>query len=78
MTDRSHLDLFPPSLLVYLSPDSPNELGYDVCCADDDLNAGNAVFVLGGVNVSPKGLTLGRAEEEGIRHARLPMERHIG
>ncbi len=75
-TAQSHLDLFPCDRLVYLSPDSPNDLGYDVCSDVDSL--AEAVFVIGGLNESPSGMTLMQAEQQGIRHARLPMQRHLG
>lgn len=75
-TSRSHLDLFPSHRLVYLSSDSPNDLGYDVCVDVDSLS--DTVFVIGGLNESPKGMSLAKAEQQGIKHARLPMKRHIG
>ncbi len=75
-TSRSHLDLFPSDRLVYLSPDSPNDLGYDVCHDAESLS--DAIFVVGGLNESPSGMTLQQAEQQGIRHARLPMQKHIG
>ena len=52
------------------------ELGYDLLTEGTDL--ADAVFVIGGLGASETGLTLKMAEAEGIKHARLPMERHVG
>jgi len=69
-TEQSYLDIFPKEKIVYLSPDSRNELKWD----DDD------VYVIGGlVDVDIKSnASLGKAKKEGIRHAHLPLKRVIG
>ena len=68
----SHLDLFPREKLVYLSPDSNNDLER---FNEDDI------YVIGGIidigdDRAP--LTLANAKKHKIRHARFPMKRVIG
>ena len=72
ITSKSHLDLFPREKLVYLSPDSKNDLRM---LNEDDI------YVIGGI--IDKGddrapLTLANAKKNKIRHARFPMKRVIG
>ena len=69
-TEQSYLDIFPKEKIVYLSPDSRNELKWD----EED------VYVIGGlVDVDVKSnASLGKAKKEGVRHAHLPMRRVIG
>lgn len=69
-TEQSYLDIFPKEKIVYLSPDSRNELQWD----DDD------VYVIGGlVDVDIKSnASLGKAKKEGVRHAHLPLRRVLG
>jgi len=72
ITSQTHLDIFPPEKLVYLSPDSRNDL---TCFNPDDI------YVIGGIvdtadNRSP--LTLSAAKKRKIRHARFPMTRVMG
>ena len=57
------------SRLVYLTADSPNELA--------ELSQGD-IYVIGGLvdRNRHKGITLRKAEAEGIRHARLPLQQH--
>ena len=68
----SYLQLFAErrASLVYLTADSPNELS--------DLSEQD-VYLIGGVvdRNRHKGLTLRKAEAEGIRHARLPLQQHM-
>ena len=72
ITEKLNTDLFPKERLVYLSPDSKNDLmQFD----DDDI------YVIGGIidkgtDYSP--LTLANAKRNKIRHARFPMRRTIG
>ncbi|XP_040579505.1 mitochondrial ribonuclease P protein 1 homolog [Lepeophtheirus salmonis] len=71
ITEKSYLDLFPKENLLYLSPDSKQ-----------DLNSfrGSDIPIIGAI-VDPSGnqpLTLGKAKKQGIRHARLPMKKMIG
>ena len=69
-TDKCHTELFSRQELVYLSPDSRNELVYN---ADD-------VYVIGGlVDLTfIKNASLGKAKSQKIRHAKLPLERILG
>jgi tRNA (guanine9-N1)-methyltransferase len=55
--------------LVYLTADSPNELTE---LKQDDM------YVIGGLvdRNRHKGITLRKAEAEGIRHAKLPLQQH--
>lgn len=62
------LDAFQRESVVYLSPDSPHVL--------EDLDEAR-VYVLGGIadnHNSCKNMTLERATELGVAHARLPLE----
>jgi hypothetical protein len=55
---------------VYLTADSENEL--------TDFVA-NEIYVIGGIvdRNRHKNLTLNKAKEQGIRHARLPIQKHL-
>jgi len=78
VTEKSYLDLFPHENLLYLTPDSKNDLiKYD---ADDIYIIGGLIDTTGRIDVSPKSIpyTLSAAKKEGIRHARLPMKRTLG
>ena len=72
MTQKLQTELFPKERLVYLSPDSKNDLlQFD----EDDI------YVIGGIidkgtDASP--LTLANAKRNKIRHARFPMRKTIG
>ena len=69
-TEKSHMELFDPQRLVYLSPDSRNELKYN---ADD-------VYVIGGL-VDPSikaNASLSKAKRENIRHASFPLKKYLG
>ena len=72
ISEKHQLDLFPREKLVYLSPDSRNDLqSYN----DDDI------YVIGGI--IDKGddrapLTLADAKRHNVRHARFPMRKTIG
>ncbi len=69
-TEKSYIDLFPPEKLVYLSPDSRNDLTYN---SED-------VYIIGGLvdMHSNAPLSLSSAKKLGIRHARFPMKRTLG
>ena len=78
VTEKSYLELFPHENLLYLTPDSKNDLiKYD---ADDVYIIGGLIDTTGRIDVSPKSIpyTLSAAKKEGIRHARLPMKRTLG
>ena len=69
-TEKSHLDLFDKDRLVYLSPDSRNDLKYH---ADD-------IYIIGGLIDTDimSNASLSVAKRQGIRHARLPMKKVRG
>ena len=65
------MELFPQERLLYLSPDSRTDLvKYD---SDD-------IYIIGGLVDGATGIarTLADAKRNEIRHARLPMRKHIG
>ena len=72
ITEKHQTELFPKERLVYLSPDSKNDLmEYD----DDDI------YVIGGIidkGIDYSPLTLANAKRNKIRHARFPMKKTIG
>ncbi|KAJ2710589.1 tRNA (guanine(9)-N(1))-methyltransferase, partial [Coemansia spiralis] len=68
--DAEYPDLFDKQSLVYLTADSPNEM--------DSLDP-SKVYIIGGIvdkNRYPR-LTLDKAEQQGIAHARLPIGQHV-
>jgi len=72
ITSKHQLELFPKEQLVYLSPDSKNDL---------KKFSGDDVYVIGGlVDRGPerRPMTLSSAKRDGIRHARFPMKQVIG
>lgn len=71
MTQESHLDMFPHDRLVYLSPDSRNDLKKFDC---------NDIYVVGGIidSIEKTPLTLSTAKKLKIRHARFPMRQVLG
>jgi len=70
VTSENAIDMWDPERLVYLSPDSRNDL--------KEINPDD-VYVIGGIidKHDRKPLTLSRAKRQGIRHARFPMKRII-
>lgn len=70
MTNSSHLEIFPPEKIIYLTPDSDSVL----MSLEDDR-----VYVLGGlVDESPnKNHTLRLAEHQGLATARLPIDEYL-
>ena len=78
ITEKSYLDLFPHKNLLYLTPDSKNNLiHYD---PNDVYIVGGIVDVAASVSNNPNSVpyTLSAAKKQSIRHARLPMKRTIG
>ena len=69
-TDESYVDLFPKEKLVYLTSDSPNTLEY----SPDDI------YIIGASSESiiDTKQSLKYAEQQGIRHAKLPLKETIG
>ncbi|XP_051924643.1 tRNA methyltransferase 10 homolog B isoform X6 [Hippocampus zosterae] len=69
-TEQSCLDVFPAESVVYLSPDAQEAL---------ERVDGDTVYVLGGLvdESVQKALSLSRAEELGVRAARLPIDEHM-
>ncbi|CAF1642858.1 unnamed protein product [Adineta ricciae] len=70
VTSSSYLDLFPHEKLVYLSPDSKNEM----TSFDHD-----AVYIVGGIadRTGKKPLTFAKAKRENIKHQRFPIDRYV-
>lgn len=70
ITEESFLNLFKIDQIVYLTSDSENVL--------TELDK-DAVYIIGGLvdHNHHKGLSLKRAEEKGLRTARLPLSEHI-
>lgn len=72
ITSESHLDMFPHERLVYLSPDSNNDLKH---FDPED------VYIIGGLvdrGNDKMPYTLSAAKRLKIRHARFPLRQHIG
>lgn len=67
--EKSYLDLFPKERLVYLSSESENVL--------ESLNQDD-VYIIGGLvdHNRLKGITHKTALEQGLRHARLPIDEY--
>lgn len=67
---EGYLDLFDHKTIVYLTSDSDNVL--------NELEP-HTVYIIGGLvdHNHQKGLTLKRAQENGLRTARLPLGEHI-
>lgn len=70
ITEDSFLNVFKTEQIVYLTSDSDNVL--------TELDP-NAVYIIGGLvdHNHHKGISLRRAEERGLRTARLPLSEHI-
>ncbi|XP_072379606.1 mitochondrial ribonuclease P protein 1 homolog [Diabrotica undecimpunctata] len=68
--EASYLDLYPKDQLVYLTPHCREEIReYDH----------DAVYIVGGIvdKVNQEPLSLAKAKREGIRMAKLPLDRHL-
>lgn len=70
ITEDSYLNVFEKQRIVYLTSDSDNVL--------NELDK-DSVYIIGGLvdHNHHKGLSLKRAEENGLRTARLPLSEHI-
>ncbi|ESO99279.1 hypothetical protein LOTGIDRAFT_56667, partial [Lottia gigantea] len=69
-TEANFMDIFPSENLIYLTPDSPNEMKvYDP----------EAIYIIGGmVDLSSRGaVTLAKAKKLQIRTARFPIDRYL-
>jgi len=73
VTEQDHLDMFDNRRLVYLSPDSKNDLKQ---VSDDDIYVIGALINKSQDDRGP--LTLARAKRLGIRHARFPLKKTLG
>merc|ERR1712083_1228601 len=73
VTGENHLDLFDKDRLVYLSPDSRNDLKR---VSDDDIYVIGALINKTETDRGP--LTLAQAKRHKIRHARFPLKKTIG
>ncbi len=69
-TTDLYIDLFDKNRLVYLTPDSPNEMTH----FDHD-----AVYILGGIydDENKEPLTYEKAVRQNIRHEKLPLEKYL-
>ena len=65
-----YIDLFDKDRLVYLTPDSPNEMTH----FDH-----NAIYILGGIydDQNKEPLTYEKAVRQNIRHQKLPLEKYL-
>ncbi len=69
-TRELYIDLFDKDRLVYLTPDSPNEMTH----FDHD-----AIYILGGIydDENKEPLTYEKAVRQNIRHEKLPLEKYL-
>ncbi|XP_046391111.1 mitochondrial ribonuclease P protein 1 homolog [Ischnura elegans] len=70
VTEKSYLDLFPKEKLVYLTPHCREELlEYDH----------DAVYIIGSMvdKVNNEPLSLAKAKREGLKMAKLPLDRYL-
>ncbi|XP_032666299.1 mitochondrial ribonuclease P protein 1 homolog [Odontomachus brunneus] len=70
VTSQSYLDLFPKDQLVYLTPHCKT----DLVEYDPDM-----VYIIGAMvdKVNPRPLSLAKAKKEGLRMAKLPIEKYL-
>lgn len=70
MTSSHYTDLYPKEKLVYLSPDAKHELNH---WNHEDI------YIIGGLVdlAQEKPITLAKAKREGIRAARLPLDKYV-
>jgi len=70
VTEKSYLDLFPKSKLVYLTPHCKTEL------AEFDHDT---IYIIGGIvdKSIQQPVSLAKAKREGIRVARLPLDQYL-
>ena len=71
VTEKHVSEMFPKERLVYLTPNSKNDL---LTHDSDDI------YIIGGLVDGSTGtpLTLAEAKKMGVRHARLPMRKFLG
>jgi Trm5-related predicted tRNA methylase len=69
-TRELYIDLFDKDRLIYLTPDSPNEMTH----FDHD-----AIYILGGIydDENKEPLTYEKAVRQNIRHQKLPLEKYL-
>ncbi|CAF4529368.1 unnamed protein product [Rotaria socialis] len=69
-TRELYIDLFDKDRLIYLTPDSPNEMTH----FDHD-----AIYILGGIydDENREPLTYQKAVRQNIRHQKLPLEKYL-
>ena len=75
VTEKSYSELFSQDKLLYLTPDSKQDLLY---YDPEDVYIIGGIVDTGGDSIHPKPHTLSAAKRQRIRHARLPMRRTIG
>lgn len=70
VTEKSYLDLFPKEKLVYLTPHCKNNL--------EEFNPDD-IYIVGAMvdKSSQDAVSLGKAKKEGLRMARLPLDRYF-
>lgn len=70
VTEKSYLDLFPKEKLVYLTPHCKNDL--------TEFNPDD-IYIVGAMvdKSSQEAVSLGKAKKEGLRMARLPLDRYF-
>ncbi|KAL7643614.1 UNVERIFIED_CONTAM: hypothetical protein RMT77_005597 [Armadillidium vulgare] len=69
ITSESYLDIFPKEKLVYLTPDSRNEM--------EEFDH-EAIYIIGGLVdlYNPSPVTLAKAKRENIKTMKLPVEKY--
>lgn len=70
ITEKSYLDLFPKEKLVYLTPHCKNDL--------EEFNPDD-IYIVGAMvdKSSQEAVSLGKAKKQGLRMARLPLDRYF-
>ncbi|XP_050095347.1 mitochondrial ribonuclease P protein 1 homolog [Anopheles aquasalis] len=70
VTERSYTDLFPKERLVYLTPHCKNDL--------EEFNPDD-IYIIGAMvdKSSQEAVSLGKAKKQGLRMARLPLDRYF-
>lgn len=70
ITEKSYLELFPKERLVYLTPHCKNDL--------EEYNPDD-IYIVGAMvdKSSQEAVSLGKAKKQGLRMARLPLDRYF-
>lgn len=70
ITEKSYLDLFPKERLVYLTPHCKNDL--------EEFNPDD-IYIVGAMvdKSAQEAVSLGKAKKQGLRMARLPLDRYF-